>query len=388
MTTSRTYKETHPWITFQIDLNEVTYRFWLLLGEAASKIEHVTGSLLRPSIAAELHQVFVTKGILATTAIEGSTLTEDQVRQRIAGHLTLPATQEDMGLAIDNIVEACNLVANQLRRDSHPALDSETIVEYNRLILQGLELEDGVVPGEIRQHQVGVHSYSAPPATDCEYLLKRLCDWLNGDAFQAPDDELELPFAIIKAVVAHLYLAWIHPFGDGNGRTARLVELRILLAAGVPTPAAHLLSNHYNLTRPEYYQELADASGSRKIGAFLEYGITGLVEGLRQQLNHIRAQQLKDRWEQYVYQEFGKALGSADPRRRQLVLDLSKLEGPVVRSDLRHLSPELAEMYSSKTDRMLTRDLNALLKMELIEKTPEGYLPRRGKIKAFWPVVS
>lgn len=56
-------------------------------------------------------------------------------------------------------------------------------------------------------------------------------------------------YAIFKAVVAHLYLAWIHPVGDGNGRTARLVEFQILLSSGVPSPAAHLLSNHYNQTR-------------------------------------------------------------------------------------------------------------------------------------------
>lgn len=65
--------------------------------------------------------------------------------------------------------------------------------------------------------------------------------------------------AILKAIAAHLYLAWIHPF-DGNGRTARLMELRLLLAAGVTTPATHLLSNHYNLTRGEYYRQLDAAS--------------------------------------------------------------------------------------------------------------------------------
>ncbi len=38
-------------------------------------------------------------------------------------------------------------------------------------------------------------------------------------------------------------MAWIHPFGDGNGRTARLLEFLILARCGmVPLPAAHLLS--------------------------------------------------------------------------------------------------------------------------------------------------
>ena len=46
-----------------------------------------------------------------------------------------------------------------------------------------------------------------------------------------------------------------HPFGDGNGRTGRLLELAILLEAGLPQPVCHLLSNHYNLTRASYYRE-------------------------------------------------------------------------------------------------------------------------------------
>ena len=40
--------------------------------------------------------------------------------------------------------------------------------------------------------------------------------------------------AFLRAVLAHVYIAWIHPFGDSNGRTARLVEFGILTAAGVP----------------------------------------------------------------------------------------------------------------------------------------------------------
>jgi hypothetical protein len=51
--------------------------------------------------------------------------------------------------------------------------------------------------------------YRGAPAGDCEYLLERLCEWMNSDQFKAPDDHPELapPLAILKAVLAHLYLA-------------------------------------------------------------------------------------------------------------------------------------------------------------------------------------
>ena len=80
----------------------------------------------------------------------------------------------------------------------------------------------------------------------------------------------------MKAVVAHLYIAWIHPFGDGNGRTARLLELQILLGAGFPVPTCQLLSNHYNQTRTEYYRELDLASHRRSPTEFLVYALEGL----------------------------------------------------------------------------------------------------------------
>ena len=65
----------------------------------------------------------------------------------------------------------------------------------------------------------------------------------------------EQSIAILRAITAHLYLIWIHPFGDGNGRLARLVEFTILLKSGIPSIAAHLLSNHYNATAEQNCQQ-------------------------------------------------------------------------------------------------------------------------------------
>ena len=133
------------------------------------------------------------------------------------------------------------------------------ICDLNRRLLDGLEseLDDSTVPDQLRTHSVVVGRYRGAPAEDCELLLARLCEWLEGPDFRSPETEIGFALMLVRAAVAHLYIAWIHPFGDGNGRTARLVELLILARSGqVPFPAAHLLSNHYNLTRDRYYREL------------------------------------------------------------------------------------------------------------------------------------
>ena len=381
----RTYEKTHPWIKFQLDLRPAGPKFWMLLGEASSKCEHIAGVPLQPDVARDLHQLYLAKGAQATTAIEGNTLSEQEVLQRIKGELTLPASKEYLGQEVDNIVNACNRIRDRLR-EGDDAMTSGLVREFNRLVLEKLRLEKGVVTGEVRQHSVVVgRSYLGAPAEDCEFLLNRLCEWLNGPDFRASEG-MELVFAIIKAVVAHVYVAWIHPFGDGNGRTARLMEFQILLSAGVPTPAAHLMSNHYNQTRSEYYRQLEAASGSGgDIIPFLEYAAQGLVDGLREQLAKIRLRQWDVAWENFVHEEFREKTGKTARRQRSLVLDLSRLEKPVQAGMVSDLSPRLAREYAGKTPKTIRRDLGALLKMDLVERTPEGFRAKKEKILAFLP---
>lgn len=381
------YEKSHPWLTFRLDLRAARPALWMLLGEAGSKVEHVAGSLLKPEVAQRLHHLFLAKGALATTAIEGNTLTEDEVLRLIEGKLHLPPSREYLARDVENIVVACNGIVADLLAGQGAKLTPQAIKEFNRQVLAGLELEEGVVPGKVRDHSVVVGRYRAAPARDCEHLLDRLCEWLNGPAFEPPDSEWRVAMTIIKAGVAHLYLAWIHPFGDGNGRVARLVEFQLLLGAGVPTPAAHLLSNHYNQTRAEYYRQLDRASGSGgEILPFVEYAVRGFADGLREQLRLIKNQQFDDRWEQYVYESFGDTKSGAELRRRQLALDLSRHEAPVPKSRLGTLSPALAAAYADRTAKTLTRDVNALVRMGLVERVAGGYHARREILLAFLPI--
>jgi hypothetical protein len=253
-------------------------------------------------------------------------------------------------------------------------------------VLDGLE-QDDVRPGEIRRKSVVVGRYRGAPWEDCEYLVDRLCERLNGPDFEAPEQDWYIPYALLRAAIAHLYIAWIHPFDDGNGRTARLMELQILLAAGVPMPAAHLLSNHYNATRTEYYRQLEYASElGGDVVPFLRYAMQGFIDGIRQQVLIVWGQQYADRWEQYVYETFGGHVSSnAEKRRLALVLAMSAHD-EVARRDIPGLSIDLATAYAG-TERMLSRDLNALQAMGLIGPSRHGWWRvTREQILAFRPV--
>ena len=95
----------------------------------------------------------------------------------------------------------------------------------------------------------------------------------------------------MRAGILAYQFVTIHPFPDGNGRTARLIEFHILFANGIPLPAAHLLSDHYNLTRAGYYRELAKASASGgDLLPFIRYALRGFLDGIREQIGRIRDQ--------------------------------------------------------------------------------------------------
>jgi len=386
------YLETYPHIDFKVDLRSTIPSTWVLLGEATSKSQHIGRALLSPVAAAELLQVYLAKGMLATTAIEGNTLSEDEVRQVLAGTSALPPSREYLEREIENVLAAYNLARKELLDNPDLPFSVGRLREYNRLILDGLEVGEGVVPGEIRTHSVVVGDYRAVPAVDAEHLLERLCSWLNGDDFDAPTDALRLaaPLAIVKAVVAHLYLAWIHPFGDGNGRTARLLELQILLSAGFPVPACQLLSNHYNQTRSEYYRQLSISSREHNGPlAFLAYAAQGFVDQLREQLAVIWKQQFEDRWAQYVHQTFRDHRSKTDIRRLRLVLDLSRsfhASGQAVpKRSIPDLTPRLAAAFATKTEKTLSRDLNAIRKLGLLRLERDGWVPADDAIRGLHP---
>ncbi len=206
-------------------------------------------------------------------------------------------------------------------------LTADRIREFNRRVLDGLPVRDEVIPGCTREHSVavGISSYRGAPAEDCDYLLERLAEWLNG--LSAPNDvpELVFPIAVLKAILAHLYIAWIHPFGDGNGRTARLVELQLMVQAGISTPAAHLLSNHYNLTRDKYLVEL-DRTSTREnflIEDFIFYALEGFVDQLKDQILTVRGWQFLVTWQHLVHESYHDEDTPAKVRQRHLVLDLT-----------------------------------------------------------------
>jgi Fic family protein len=385
----REFLDSHRWITFRLDISHVSPWFFENVGEARSKCKHLAMAPMPPRTADEMHRLFLAKGAHATTAIEGNTLSEEQVERVIAGELELPPSQEYLQREIENIVDACEAIESMTQDSGRFEISVDLLCTLNRKVLEGLDREEWVQPGRFRQRAVGVGAYLGAPHDDVEFLTEMMAAWLNGPDFEAVPDDKRSGFlrTLLRAVMAHLYIAWIHPFGDGNGRVARLVEFGILTAAGIPSVAAHLLSNHYNQTRAAYYRHLDAASRSGgDVRSFLTYAAQGFVDQLEEQLGMVRGQYFTNAWTVYVHEHFHHQHGQTAKRQRDLVLALPIERVP--RNKLRHLSPALAEAYAGKGAKTISRDINALERLGLIERSREGIRARREVMLGFLPSMA
>ncbi len=179
---TRPYEQSHPWLTFMLslDMNTLDQEIWMLLGEAISKCEHIAGVPLQPEVARELNGVYRAKHAHGTTQIEGNTLSEEEVRLLLDGKLDLPDSQAYLEQEVKNVIDAYNMIIDDVAHYRSLTLTPERISQFNTLVLRDLPPEDNVVPGEISVNNVTVGNvYRGAPREDCTYLLERLCQWHN-----------------------------------------------------------------------------------------------------------------------------------------------------------------------------------------------------------------
>ena len=94
MTSSRQYEATHPWLTFNFNTRDLGDIVWAHLGESYSKCQHLIGAPLQPRVAWDLARVYMRRGALASAAIEGNTLSEDEVNEILDDKKSLPESQQ------------------------------------------------------------------------------------------------------------------------------------------------------------------------------------------------------------------------------------------------------------------------------------------------------
>lgn len=384
-----TRPEQHPYISFEFDTSRLTPDMWLDLGEAMSKCQHLAGVPLKPTRAEEMSSVYLARGVQATTAIEGNTLSEAEVKEIVAkGSAKVGKSRQYQEREVQNVLGAINEMDEALRAGMRLPITRERLERLNFQILEGIPDEPEVAPGKLRGHNVTAGRYLAPRWQDVPDLVDQFVRWLAElRSTVNPSSPVRDRFinAVLAAMLAHLYIAWIHPFGNGNGRLARLIEVQILSESGVaPIVSTNLLSAYYNKTRDHGYYRALDAA-QRDVNLFIRYALDGFLEELRAQIEVVKAEDVQIHWTSYVYERF-RDMPDTETRTRQRELALAMPEGRwITAKEATDLNTTLARFYTRVGERTPTRDLNDLTKLGLVEKDKRRYRARRSVIQAFIP---
>jgi Fic family protein len=341
------------------------------IGECKGMIDVVKGIPLEPEMRSHLLQVALIKGAMATTAIEGNTLSEEEVEGILNGK-SVPESRRYMEIEVKNVIDALNVLLKEVIVDEDIQLVTpQLILRFHKMIGQNLGEHLEAIPGQFRKNNVVVGNYRGPEYKEVQDLMKKLCEWLRAE-FHFEEHQSFLD-AIIQAIVTHVYIAWIHPFGDGNGRTARLLEFYLLLRWGLPDFASHILSNFYNQTRTEYYRQLDSARKSGDLSRFVAYAVSGLRDGLSEVSKTVSSHLLEVSWKNYVYEVFDEkgAGGDADKRRRDLVLAMGFAKEYSF-EELENASPKVARSYGQVSERTVYRDVETIEKLDLVVRGEGG----------------
>jgi len=212
-----------------------------------------------------------------TTHIEGTQLTLEQSERILAGQ-EVQGTRPDDAKELLNYKEAFELVSDYLE-SGEPITEALIRQIHNRLV-QGVR-GNKASPGAYRKIQnyivnslTGETIYTPPPPLEVPPMMADLVTWLERET---------LINSVIVAGIAQFQLVHIHPFVDGNGRTARLLSTLCLYRTGYDFKRLFTISEYYDRDRPAYYQALESVreSGMDMTG-WLEYFTDGLSAQMRE----------------------------------------------------------------------------------------------------------
>ena len=346
------------------------------LGQCQALVDTLSMVPLSPEFRGNLKLVALRKGAQSSTAIEGNTLTEEEIEKIMqGGHLSESKAYQEQ--EVKNIIDAMNEILGQIQHLPE-IVTPDLLRQYHRLVGKKLSAPFNAVPGQFAQNRRIVGGYRCPPhgpgREQVEGLVTQLCEWLQKE-FKYASGKQSFMNGIVKAIVTHVYIEWIHPFDDGNGRTGRLIEFYLLLRAGVPDICAHILSNHYNKTRPEYYAYLKKCRDEKDLTSFIDYAVTGFLDGLNWRnglWKDVFEELFEKAWRGHVNDTIAKMKWSKPvfKRRQQLLLEMPLFESFDLDA-IHFVSVKFFRGHVRMSPSTVQRDIKSLINLKLLRMDSE-----------------
>lgn len=221
----------------------------------------------------------------SSTAIEGNMLNTGQVGNLLANK-KIDAPARDI-FEVQNYLKALKYI-EQVVEKKQP-ITEKAILKIHQLVTADTLPEDQ--SGYYRKGPIYVVSrrygqppqvvYTGPAAEKVGSLTKDLVEWIR----QSANKEIH---PIIVAGITHQEIAAIHPFNDGNGRTARALATLILYQRGYDFRRQFALEDYYNQDRPKYYAAINIGKNYEERRADFTPWLEYFVKGFKQEIDDVK----------------------------------------------------------------------------------------------------
>jgi Fic family protein len=348
------------------------------LTAAKAAVMSLAGMPYQKSWAEKLQGIQLKREVAGTTRIEGADFTEKELDAAIEERAEDLHTRSQRQAAAT--VRAYRWIS--ALPEDYPA-GKNLILDIHRLVVTGAD-DDHCPPGQLRSRDENV-TFGSPKhrgvtgGEECEHAFHQFCESLDG--------EMRVHDPLVRALAAHYHFGAMHPFLDGNGRTARALEAFFLQRCGLRDTLFIAMSNYYCEEKSAYLEALAEVRArDHDLSPFLEFGLRGIEVQCRRLFGEIRTNVTKALYRNQMYDLFNRL---ESPRKRviadrQIAILTQLLEGDMSLAGLIHATRDLYAKLKNP-QKALYRDINGLVQLQAIsaQRMEEGGY--RFSVRLEWP---
>lgn len=312
----------------------------------------VLSAPLVPKWEVSLRRDALLRSAHSSTSIEGNPLSFEEVSDLAAGRDVMARRKDKQEVLnylkslekIPDFAEKAPLAVDDFR-DIHKIITKDTLetsrdegVFRNRQVFVGNRITGEVV-------------FMPPPTEQVSRLVAEFLEWFNSQEV----DEID---PVIEAGITHYEIVRIHPFVDGNGRTARMMATLALFKRGFDTKRFFALDDYYDQDRRSYYKALKSVDpGSVDLTPWLEY----FTEGVAISIKAVRDRVLALSKDIEILKERGQiALTERQMKIVERIIDRGKITNREIR-EMFHIS-----------NRAAMDEISKLLNLKVIKSVGKG----------------
>ncbi|MDD5622957.1 MAG: Fic family protein [Actinomycetota bacterium] len=314
--------------------------------------EVILNSPFIPKWEVALRREAIVRKAHSSTAIEGNRLSLDQVSDLAHGREVI-ASRKDKQEVLNYLSVLENL---------GKLIDDKKIAEQNILSIHKMlteqTLEDSSDCGRYRNRYVVIGNrltreiiFRPPANKDVPDLMKALVEWLNSDEAKELD-------SVIEAGIAHYEFVRIHPFIDGNGRTARVLATLILYMRGFDAKQFFCLDDYYDSNRQAYYRALQSVDQKTlDLTRWLEYfagGVNISIDTVKERVIRLSSERLRKTKRGQI----------ALTERQMRIIEFINQNGRIRNKDI-------SEMFDI-SDRAALKEIRKLVDLRVVETEGKG----------------